>query len=67
MFAVNNIMPTRENIANRTYPLITEVYVVTRKNIEASTQAARLREWLITDEGQKKIEETGYVPINVGK
>lgn len=62
MFAINGVMPSRATIANRTYPLVTDVYVVTRKDLKADHPAAKLRDWLLTPEGQGIVGETGYVP-----
>lgn len=63
MFAIDGVMPSRETIANRSYPLVTEVYVVTRVGLEPAHPAAALRDWLVTDEGQSIVAETGYVPV----
>lgn len=63
MFAIDGVMPNRETIANRTYPLVTKVYVVTRKDLVPGHAAAKLRDWLLTAEGQRIVGETGYVPV----
>lgn len=63
MFAIDGVMPSRETIADRTYPLVTEVYVVTRKDLDPGHAAATLRDWLLTAEGQGIVRETGYVPV----
>ncbi len=47
----------------RAYPWVTKVYVVTRKDLKEDHPAAKLRDWLLTPEGQTVIGETGYVPI----
>ena len=60
-------MPSRATIADGTYPLVTEVYVVTRKDLKPDHPAAKLRDWLLTAEGQKIVGETGYVPIKAKK
>ena len=62
--AVNGIMPSSETIRNRTYPFVSEVYVVTRKDLPQDSPAAKLRDWLLTDEGQRVVAKSGYVPIN---
>ena len=63
MFSIDGVMPSRATIADRTYRLVTEVYVVTRKDLKRDHPAARLRDWLLTAEGQRIVGETGYVPI----
>ena len=67
MFAIDGVMPSRATIAAGTYPLVTEVYVVTRKDLKPGHPAAKLRDWLLTAEGQKIVAETGYVPITAKK
>jgi len=58
------VMPNYETIRTKQYPLASEVDVVTRKDIAADSPAAKLRDWLLTDDGQRTIRESGYVPIN---
>lgn len=67
VFSIDSVNPSRETIANRTYPLVTEVYAVTRKDLPPLHPASRLKAWLLTEEGQKIINETGYVPITWAK
>ncbi|MCL2116994.1 MAG: substrate-binding domain-containing protein [Planctomycetaceae bacterium] len=62
--AVDGVMPGYETIRTKQYPLVSEVYVVTRKDIAADSPTAKLRDWLLTDNGQRTIRESGYVPIN---
>ncbi len=61
--AVNGILPTPETIRNRTYPYVTEVYAVVRADEKPAGPALRLRDWLLTPEGQALIKESGYVPL----
>ena len=61
--AVNGVLPTSVNIRNRKYPLVTEVFVVVRRDLPPDHEALRLRDWLLTPEGQSVVEESGYVPI----
>jgi len=63
MFAIDGVQPTRETIADGSYPWVTKVYAVTRSDLEPEHPAARLRDWLLTEEGQSVIAETGYVPL----
>ncbi|MHB0937540.1 MAG: PstS family phosphate ABC transporter substrate-binding protein [Armatimonadota bacterium] len=61
--AVNGIMPTPETIRNRAYPFVTEVYAIVRKDTAQDSAAVRLRDWLLTPEGQALVQESGYVPL----
>ncbi len=63
LIGVEGVKPSAETIANKTYPLVAEVYVVTRADIPASSQTAIMRDWLLGPEGQAVVVESGYVPI----
>lgn len=63
MLSLNGVYPSAENIQNRTYPIIAQFYAIyladnTNENIPL------LIDWLLSDEGQRIIEQTGYVRIN---
>jgi phosphate transport system substrate-binding protein len=61
--AIDGVVPARETIQSRTYPHCAEVYVVTRAGLSDTTTAAKLRDWLLAEEGQKIVEKSGYVPV----
>ena len=63
MIGVDGVDPTSENISQRNYPLTTEVYVVINENTSEDSTARLLRDWLLTDEGQAVVGESGYVPV----
>lgn len=63
MLGVNGVIPSTETIQAGTYPLVTEVYAVTRADAPPDSAAARLRDWLLTDEGQAAVAKSGYVPV----
>ena len=63
MLAVGGVMPCQKTIAEGSYPFVTDVYVVTRKDLPGDHSAARLRDWLLTPAGQEVIAESGYVPL----
>jgi ABC-type phosphate transport system substrate-binding protein len=62
--AVDGVSPTSENIRTRRYPLVAEVYVVTRRDVPREHSASRLRDWILGPAGQRIVEESGYVPIS---
>jgi len=62
--AVNGVKPTAETIRDRSYPLVTEVFAVVRKDLADDHPARRLRDWLLSPAGQQVIEETEYVPVS---
>jgi phosphate transport system substrate-binding protein len=63
MIAVEDVEPTSETIAAGSYPLTTEVYVVMRKAPQVPALAQKLRDWLLTDDGQLAVEASGYVGL----
>lgn len=63
MLSVDGIAPTAENIKNGTYPITTPIYAVTYEN-NPNENVDKLLEWILSEEGQYILEETGYVGIN---
>ena len=61
---IDGVNPTSDTVAKRAYPLTTEVYAVVRDDMPQDSTAIMLRDWLLTEEGQAVIEESGYVPIS---
>ena len=62
MIAVDGIAPTADNIRNNTYPIITPVYAVTYEN-NPNPNVAMLIDWMLSEEGQYIIKESGYVGV----
>ena len=60
--AVEGIEPTIENISDGTYPFTVNVYAVTKKEVSDNSQ--KLIDWILSEQGQRLIEQCGYVPIN---
>ena len=61
--AINGIYPDDETIGDKSYPLTTEVYVVIRSDLDTSSQAYKLYEFLQTELGKEIILESGYIPL----
>jgi phosphate transport system substrate-binding protein len=61
LLAVGGIAPTAENIRNGSYPFTEDFYIVTARPLAAN--AAKLRDWFLSDEGQRFIAQVGYVPL----
>jgi phosphate transport system substrate-binding protein len=58
---LNGIAPTRENVANRTYPYASEFYAITAGTDNPNVNT--LIEWILSEQGQYLIEKTGYTPM----
>ncbi len=63
MLSLNGVYPSAENIQNRSYPVVTQFYAIYRADNE-NENIPVLIEWLLSNEGQSLIEQTGYVRIN---
>ena len=63
LVAVDGYIPNYQNIKSGKYPLTTTIYAVTRKGMHKDSSAIKLRDWLLTPEGQMIVNESGFVPI----
>ena len=61
---IDSVLPTTETIADRSYPYVTEVYVVIRADESSGSTVMQLRNWLLTTDGQSVVAQSGYVPIS---
>ena len=62
ILAIDGINPSPETIADGSYPLLNDFYIVINKSAPYNSPARLLRDWLLTDEGRKIIEAAGYIP-----
>lgn len=53
--------PTVENTMNKTYPIARSLHLYTLGEPQGAVKA--YIDWILSDEGQKIVEQTGYVPI----
>lgn len=60
---INGIAMTKANIMNGMYPYITDIYVAVRSDIDKSSIAYKIFDFLTTTGGQAIVEESGYVPL----
>lgn len=62
MLKLNGVYPSAENIRNRSYPIVAQFYAIYRAD-NKNENIPLLIDWLLSDEGQSLIEQTGYVRI----
>ena len=63
LLSLDGIEPTPENIASGKYPYVVNLYAITVKdNPKKSVQP--MLDWMQGPEGQKLIEEIGYIPLH---
>ena len=58
---IEGVAPTKETIKAGTYPVSRKLYMVTKG--EAAGKSKAFIDYILTDEGQKIVEEEGYVSI----
>lgn len=63
MLAVDGVLPTAENIRNGSYSVVTPIYAVTYAEND-NENVDQLLQWILSEEGQYIIEETGYVGVS---
>jgi phosphate transport system substrate-binding protein len=61
LLKVDGIAPTIENVQNGTYPLISELVIISRKD-NTNPNVRRLTDWFLSPQGQELIKNVGYVP-----
>ena len=62
MLSIDGVAPTAENIKNGSYPIVTPIYAVTYEE-NTNENVDSLLQWILSEEGQYILEETGYVGI----
>lgn len=62
MLSLNGVYPSPENVANESYPLVNSFYAVYRKG-DPNPNIPALIDWILSDEGQRIVEESGYAPL----
>ena len=62
MVSIDGVAPTAENIRNGSYPIVTPMYAVTFEE-NTNENVDLLIQWILSEEGQYIIEETGYVGV----
>lgn len=63
MLSVDGMYPNADNIRTGDYPIVSEFYAIYRADNE-NENIKPLIEWLLSEEGQSIIEQSGYVGIN---
>lgn len=63
MLRLNGVEPSAENIQNGSYPIVAQFYAIYRADND-NENIPVLIDWLLSEEGQTLIEETGYVRIS---
>lgn len=62
MLSLEGVYPSKENIVNGTYPIVNDFYAVYRKD-DPNPNIPILMDFILSEEGQRIVEESGYVPV----
>ncbi len=62
MLSLNGVYPSAENIQNGSYPVVVPFYAIYRADND-NPNLPDLIDWILSEEGQSLIAQTGYVPI----
>lgn len=60
---VDGVEPNNENISGDKYPFTSAYYAVLKKSEPEASNARKLLDFILSEEGQRKAEESGYVPL----
>ena len=60
LLSIDGIYPTDETIADGTYPLSNNTYLVIRKDTPEGSAARKMAEFMLTEAGQECVENAGF-------
>jgi len=60
---VDGVEPNNETIKSEQYPYTSAYYAVLKKTEAIESNARKQLAWILSDEGQKLSEQSGYVPL----
>ena len=60
---IDGVDPNNETIKSSKYPFTSAYYAVLKKTEPKDSNARKLLAWILSDEGQKLAEKSGYVPL----
>jgi phosphate transport system substrate-binding protein len=64
LLKINGVDPMIENIQNKSYPLIGELVIISRKDC-TNPNVQKLTNWFLSPQGQKLVRDVGYVPLDI--
>jgi len=65
IMTINGVAPTPETIADGSYPAAGGVYAIYRKG-EKNKNVYKTVDFMLSPEGQKIVEQSGYIPVKAG-
>ena len=63
ILSINGVAPTAKTIADGSYPIAGNVYAIYRKG-ETNENVKKAIDFMLSPEGQKIVEQSGYIPLS---
>jgi phosphate transport system substrate-binding protein len=63
LLTVDGVYPDKKTISDGSYPIHTAYYAVMRSDEPEDSNAGKLLDWILSDQGQQIAEEAGYVKL----
>lgn len=63
LLSLNGVYPSKENIRNKTYPVISNFYMICRAEDLEKDAVQKVIQFALSEKGRRIIEETGYVGL----
>lgn len=67
LLTIDGVEPNDETIANGTYPLSNNTYIVLPKDTPKDAPARKMADFMLTSLGQHCVEEAGFGPLKTAK
>lgn len=67
LLSVDGVYPDAETITSGKYPYTTAYYAVMRKDTPKDSDVRKIVSWILSEEGQELMEESGYVKVRKDK
>lgn len=64
IISVDGVSPDTGTISRKKYPYVFNIYAVTRSDQDKNSLVYKIKQWLVTSEGQDLVKEAGYSPLN---
>jgi len=64
LLKVDGVYPDKTTISNGSYPIQTAYYAIFNKNEPANSDVRKIVNWILSDDGQQLMEDSGYVKVD---
>ena len=64
LLELNGVYPSKENIRNHTYPIVSNFYAIYRKTDSEREDIQKVIAFVLSEQGQQIVEQSSYISIN---